>query len=151
MSGFLFNSLRVSRRRRRCSSTLFALGVFLGATGHATAQMRDEDPAASQALAAVIKAVRAEPRVIREKVVVSTVDGDDVAAAPPREAVWTLVPKRGMVGVFDGFHIVLSEGRICTLHDSSEGLFFENCREFFSLDNRPHPVQHSMSVNHHSV
>jgi thiol-disulfide isomerase/thioredoxin len=126
MSGFLSISLRVSRHQRRCSSTLLALGIFLGATGHATAQMREEDPAASQALAAVIKAVRAEPRVIREKVVVSTVDGDDVAAAPPREAVWTFVPKRGMVGVFDGFRIVLSEGRICTLHDSSEGLFFEN-------------------------
>ncbi len=110
----------------RCSLAMISLAVSLTAAGRADAQMRDEDPAASDALAAVIKAVRAEPRVIREKVVVSTVDGDDIASAPPREAVWTFVPERGMVGGFDGFRIVLSEGRIRTIHDSSEGLFFEN-------------------------
>ncbi len=120
MSPITFNPLW-----RRWSVVMISFGVLL-TTGRADAQMRDEDPAASEALAAVIKAVRAEARVIREKVVVSTVDGDDIASAPPREAVWTFVPERGMVGGFDGFRIVLSEGRIRTIHDSSEGLFFEN-------------------------
>jgi thiol-disulfide isomerase/thioredoxin len=130
MSESVSISIRVAvvgkRRFVALSPIMIAIGVFLGGSNHANAQMRDEDPAASQALAAVIAAIRAEPWVIQEKVTVSTIDGDDIATAPPREATWTLVPDRGMVGVFDGFRIVLSEGQIRTIHDSSEGLFFEN-------------------------
>ncbi len=130
MSNITFNSTRVQDRRLRSSSAIIqamiTIGLFLSTSGDVNAQMRDEDPAASQALAAVIKAVRAEPRVIRETVVVSTIDGEDVATAPARKAAWTFVPDRGMAGAFDGFQIVLSDDRIRTIHDSSEGLFFEN-------------------------
>ena len=130
MSNITFNSTRVQDRRLRSSSAIIqamiTIGLFLSTSGDVNAQMRDEDPAASQALAAVIKAVRAEPRVIRETVVVSTIEGEDVATAPARKAAWTFVPDRGMAGAFDGFQIVLSDDRIRTIHDSSEGLFFEN-------------------------
>lgn len=130
MSNIPFNATRVLDRRPQFSLAIFramiTIGLFLSGSVHANAQMRDEDPAASQALAAVIKAVRAEPRLIRETVIVSTIDGDEVATAPARKAAWTFVPDRGMAGAFDGFQIVLSDDRILTIHDSSEGLFFEN-------------------------
>ena len=87
MSNIPFNATRVLGRRPQLSlaiiRAMITIGLFLSGSVHANAQMRDEDPAASQALAAVIKAVRSEPRVIRETVIVSTIDGDEVATAPP--------------------------------------------------------------------
>ncbi len=105
-------------------ATMVALFVTIAARP-ACAQMRDADPEASKALLAVIEAMRSKPIEVRERVVVSTVDGERRADAAPRTASWTIVPGRGAMAAFDGFRIRLADGVIRTVHESSDGLYHE--------------------------
>jgi thiol-disulfide isomerase/thioredoxin len=101
------------------------LAILMGFSGPVAAQMRDADPEASKSLRAVIDAMRATPIQVRERVVISTVEGERRADAAPRTAIWTIVPDRGAIAAFDGFRIRLADGLIRTVHESSDGLYHE--------------------------
>ncbi|MDG2132171.1 MAG: TlpA disulfide reductase family protein [Phycisphaerales bacterium] len=113
------------RRNGILARAMMLLIMLAGVSGPASAQMRDADPEASKALRSVIEAMRATPILVREQVVISTVEGERRADAAPRTATWTIVPGRGAMAAFDGFRIRLADGLIRTVHESSDGLYHE--------------------------
>ncbi len=88
----------------------------------AHAQARPADPAAVEAFGRTIQAVRSAPRVLTEHVVVVTREGELEEPADPRSVRWSLMPERGLRGEFDGFTILLADGRLRAIHESADGL-----------------------------
>ena len=105
---------------------LLVLGMVVAGTASFTnAQMREADPEASDALAALVQAVRSAPRMAVEEVVVTTRQGELEEAAPARRLRWTLIPDQGLRTSFDGFDIRLAKGRLQAIHESRNDLVMD--------------------------
>lgn len=105
----------------RLSSILLVTIVGLS-VGPVFGQARPADPDAVAAFGRTIQAVRASPRILTERVTVSTREGEIEEASEPRTVRWTFIPGRGIRGEFDGYTIVLAEDRLRAIHESSDGL-----------------------------
>ncbi len=116
----------ILRCRRVRGMWLFTLALATLAIGRpATAQMHEADPAASEAFAKAIAAVRAAPATIDETLTVTTRDGEIEETGPIRTVRWTAIPGAGIEGRFDGFRISLADDRLRAVHESSDDLVLD--------------------------
>ena len=96
--------------------------AFFASAPLAHGQARPADPAAVEAFGRTIEAIRASPRAMTEEVVVVTREGDLEEAGAPRTVRWSMLPDRGLRGTFGGFTVVLSDGRLKAVHESTDNL-----------------------------
>jgi len=120
----------LDRVHRRSSLPLMAIAIVTAITATlsgrpAAAQMHEPDPAASEAFAEVIEAVRRGPCTIEETVIVVTRQGEEEASGQARSVRWRSIPGRGIEGRFDGFRVALADERLRAVHESTDRLVLD--------------------------
>ena len=109
----------------RMMRKICAIGLVGGLSASVTAQMHTADPDAVKALSGVVETYRSLPGLVVEtSMTVGAREGDQEVFDDAIKARWMVGPDRALRGEFGGYSVVVGDGDVTAVHESSKGLYF---------------------------
>ncbi|MCH2162335.1 MAG: TlpA family protein disulfide reductase, partial [Phycisphaerales bacterium] len=104
---------------------LWAIGLAGGLATTVSAQMHTADPDAVKAMGRVVETYRSAPGLeVETTMTVGVREGEQEAFDDPIEVRWVVGPDRRLRGDFGGYSVVVGDGDVVAIHESSKKLYF---------------------------